>query len=75
MYQRLFGWRTESTLGVPAAVLTTRPGTGFDYSLIRMLGIKPVRVDSCSVYSCVYTVYLRGLLTRASNKLPAPKTF
>ena len=54
---------------------TTRHGTGFDYSLIRMLGIKSVRVDSCSEYSCLNTVYLRGLLTRASNKLPAPKTF
>jgi hypothetical protein len=53
---------------------TTRPGTGFYYSLIRMLGIKSVRVDSCCVYSRVNTVYLRGLLTRASNKLPSPKT-
>jgi hypothetical protein len=32
-------------------------------------------MDSCSVYSCVDTVYLRGLLTRAINKLLAPKPF
>ena len=55
------------------------PTAHWGYDHVRFsLQVKSVRVDSCSVYSCVDTLcvhYVRGLLTRASNKLLAPKTF